>query len=171
MNKEIISFDTYRRLLEVFKELVLDNLKDSLISLVLYGSVARGEAKRESDIDLLIIQRNTPEAYYKRLQPLIEAWQRLKETSEYKVLVGKRIIPYLSFLILSEEEAKENRYIFLDMIDGSIVLYDKEGFFEKKMVDIRNRLQTLGSRRVVLPDGSWYWDLKPDLIPGEAFEL
>jgi hypothetical protein len=29
----------------------------------------------------------------------------------------------------------------------------------------------LGSRRVFIADGSWYWDLKPDFRFGEAVEL
>jgi hypothetical protein len=29
----------------------------------------------------------------------------------------------------------------------------------------------LGSRRVELADGSWYWDLKPDWRPGEVVDL
>lgn len=171
MTNEAINFKDYQRLLEVFKGLVLDNLKNSLISMVVYGSVARGEAKKGSDIDILIIQKDAPEAYYKRLQPVMDVLEKLKETSEYKTLEGKNITPYLSFLILSEGEAKENRYIYLDMIESSMVLYDREGFFEKKMEELRRRLKFLGSRKIVLPDGSWYWDLKPDLVPGEAFEL
>lgn len=171
MDRDTINFKDYQRLLGTFKGFVLENLKNSLISLVVYGSVARGEAKRGSDIDILIIQRDAPESYYKRLQPVIDAQERLKETIEYKSIEKGDIIPYLSFLILSEEEAKENRYIFLDMLDSSIVLYDREGFFKKRMEELRRRLKSLGSRRIILPDGSWYWDLKPDLIPGEAFEL
>jgi hypothetical protein len=29
----------------------------------------------------------------------------------------------------------------------------------------------LGSRRIELPDGGWYWDLKPDWRPGEVVDL
>jgi len=29
----------------------------------------------------------------------------------------------------------------------------------------------LGSRKVILGNGSWYWDLKPDWKPGEVIEL
>jgi hypothetical protein len=32
-------------------------------------------------------------------------------------------------------------------------------------------MRALGSRRVYLADGSWYWDLKPDFRPGEVVEL
>jgi hypothetical protein len=79
--------------------------------------------------------------------------------------------PYLSYLVLSEEEADRNRYLYLDMIDEAILLYDPDGFFAERLQRLRERLAQLGARRVWLPDGSWYWDLKPDLKLGEEFEL
>jgi hypothetical protein len=62
------------------------------------------------------------------------------------------------------DEAKENRNIFLDMIDDSIILYDKNSFF-------KNRLVQLGSKKVILDDNTWYWNLKPDIEAGEIIEL
>ena len=41
----------------------------------------------------------------------------------------------------------------------------------RKLAALRRRLAELGSRRIELADGSWYWDLKPDLRPGEMIEL
>jgi len=73
--------------------------------------------------------------------------------------------------VLSEEEATENRYVFLDMVDDAVVLFEPEGFFARRMGELRRRLEELGARRIFLPDGSWYWDLKPDLTLGEVFEL
>jgi hypothetical protein len=32
-------------------------------------------------------------------------------------------------------------------------------------------MRALGSRRVYLADGSWYWDLKPDFRFGEVVEI
>ena len=41
----------------------------------------------------------------------------------------------------------------------------------RKLEQLRARLKELGSRRIELDDGSWYWDLKPDLQPGEVVTL
>jgi len=36
---------------------------------------------------------------------------------------------------------------------------------------LSERLKELGSRRVYLPDGSWYWILKPTIKRGEILEI
>jgi len=35
----------------------------------------------------------------------------------------------------------------------------------------KERLKVLGSKRIQLKDGTWYWDIKPDLEFGEIFTL
>lgn len=57
------------------------------------------------------------------------------------------------------------------MIDDSIILHDRDDFFKKRLKDMKNRLLQLGSKKVVLDDRTWYWNLKPDIRPGEAIEL
>ncbi|MFZ6017747.1 MAG: nucleotidyltransferase domain-containing protein [Nitrospirota bacterium] len=129
------------------------------------------QANKQSDIDLLIILKEAPQAYYKRLQPILEVREGLSRRSSYRKFERDGLYPYLSFLVLTEEESNENRYIFLDMIDSSIILFDRADFFKKRLDEIKVRLRELGAKRVLLEDGSWYWDLKPDLVPGEVFEL
>jgi len=74
-------------------------------------------------------------------------------------------------LVLSKEEAQKNRYIFLDMIEEAKVLHDQRGFFAGRLQELKKRLAEVGSRKICLLDGSWHWDLKPDLVLGEEFEL
>jgi hypothetical protein len=42
---------------------------------------------------------------------------------------------------------------------------------ENEFKAIKEKLKKLGSKKVVLPDSSWYWDLKPDMKPGEVIEI
>ena len=166
-----ITYQDYEVYLQAFKDGLLERLGDELIALVLYGSVARGEARPESDVDLLIILRDASPVYYERLKPILEVERALRISPRANTLRQKGLTPYLSYLVLSEEEARENRYIFLDMIEEARILYDREGFFARRLRELKERLMALGSRKVYLENGSWYWDLKPDLVLGEVFEL
>lgn len=166
-----IGYRQYREYLDALTKALVERLGDSLLAVVLYGSVARGTASETSDIDLLIVQRGAPSSYYERLEPVLEVEHALKEDRVFQDLAGRGLFPSLSPLLLSEAEAEENRYIFLDMVEEAVVLFDPEGFFASRMEELRQRLHELGARRIFLPDGSWYWDLKPDLVLGEVFEL
>jgi len=57
------------------------------------------------------------------------------------------------------------------MIEEGIILHDQGGYFARRLKALKERLAALGSRKVHLEDGTWYWDLKPDLVLGEVFEL
>ncbi len=157
------SYEDYKEILNKFTQHLRKRFGDNLISLVLYGSVARGTAKDESDIDLLIILKDAPAAYYERLEPVIEIELQMREVSG--------VPPIFSSLILSKEEAMENRNIFLDMIEDSIILYDEDDFFRNRLKAMKNRLQELGSQKFILKDNTWYWQLKPDMKAGEILEL
>lgn len=170
-DREDIGYQEYKELLCSFRELLREKLKDSLLSLVLYGSVARRKAKKESDIDLLIVQKSAPNVYYKRLKPFIETEMELRKSEVYEIARKRGLMPCLSCVILSQEEARKNRHLFLDMIEDSIILFDETGFFKNMIEELKHRLNSLGAKKVFLRDDSWYWDLKPDLVAGEVFEL
>ena len=55
--------------------------------------------------------------------------------------------------------------------EDGILLVDRGDFFRDVLDGLRERMRQLGSRRVFLGDGSWYWDLKPDFRFGEVVEL
>jgi predicted nucleotidyltransferase len=154
----------YKQLLNKFKRKLLARFKDKLVSLVLFGSVARGTARKESDIDLLIILKDAPDSYYERLKPVVEI-----ELEMRKNVIG--MPPIFSSMILSLDEAKQNRNIFLDMIDHSVILYDTNDFFKNRLSELKNRLDQLGSKKIILEDSTWYWNLKPDIVAGEVLEL
>jgi predicted nucleotidyltransferase len=164
-------FEHYQDYLQTLTQALIEGLGDVLLAIVLYGSVARGTASTVSDIDLLIVQQQSSSSYYERLAPVLAIERALRDSETLHTLVQEDLCPYVSFLLLSKEEAQENRYIFLDMVEEAIILYEQDGFFTKRMAELGRRLQELGAKRVVLPDGAWYWDLKPDLIVGEVFEL
>lgn len=52
--------EPYITLLNNMVKIMKEEFKDDLISVVLYGSVARGDNRNDSDVDLLIIIKNLP---------------------------------------------------------------------------------------------------------------
>ncbi len=158
------SITNYKQILNKFKRKLLIRFGDDLISLVLFGSVARGTARKESDIDMLIILKDAPDSYYERLKPVIDIELELRNDIE-------GMLPTFSSIILSMDEAKQNRNIFLDMIDDSIILYDTNNFFKNRLTELKKRLDQLGSKKIILDDNTWYWNLKPDIEAGDIIEL
>ncbi|HJH25577.1 MAG TPA: hypothetical protein C5S37_02130 [Methanophagales archaeon] len=47
--------EKYQEAVEEFVRRVLERYEDKIDSIILFGSVARGEAKEDSDIDILVI--------------------------------------------------------------------------------------------------------------------
>jgi len=161
-------YDIYKEFLEVLLETLKGRANDGLLSVVLYGSVARGKAKPESDIDLLILY-NKEKIDLNKIFPkiIIEA----RETKEYKELFEKGIYAEVSPYIVTVEELRENPLILLDIMDEGIILYEKGKCFRELMNKFKEKLEELGSRKVYLEDGSYYWELKPDWKPGEEVEI
>lgn len=143
-------------------------LGDDLLAMACFGSVARGEARPESDLDLYVVTRT-------RVQSLIdsrlEQVRRLRETPEYQALVREGYRPDTVPIYHTAAELAAHPWILLDIADHGVILYDPEGLLDRELNAVRRRLRELGSKRVERPDGSWYWDLKPDWRPGDLVEL
>ena len=52
------------------------------VSLVVYGSVARCEARADSDMDLLVVIENLPRSTFRRLELFEDAEERIKPLLE-----------------------------------------------------------------------------------------
>lgn len=56
---KLVRFSDYKSLLDSFVSLMKQSMGENLISIVLYGAVARDQATLESDVDLLLILKET----------------------------------------------------------------------------------------------------------------
>lgn len=143
-------------------------LGDNLTSLVLFGSVARGQVHGDSDIDLLLVCRSLPQGAFRRQEMLQPIRERL-EADLYDLWRQGYHVDF-SELLMNETEAQQPHLLYLDMTEDAILLFDGEGFFAEVLDRIRKRLRELGSHRRQL-GGIHYWDLKPDFQPGEEIIL
>jgi predicted nucleotidyltransferase len=143
-------------------------LGDDLLAVACFGSVARGEPGPESDLDLYVVTRTR---IARLLDPRLERTHRLRETPEYQTLVREGYRPDPMPIFHTAAKLATHPWILLDIADHGVVLYDPDGILARELEAVRNRLRELGSKRIERPDGSWYWDLKPDWRPGETIEL
>ncbi|MGC9019876.1 MAG: nucleotidyltransferase domain-containing protein [Candidatus Methanodesulfokora sp.] len=133
-----------------------------LTSIALYGSVARGTAKENSDIDILIVSNDFSGSIGKRVELLFKIEKELKYELEW--LRKHNIYTGFSFYPLKEEEALKKPLLFLDMVEDAIILYDKDRFLETILTEIKAEILRLGVKRVYIEKDSWYWDLKPYML-------
>jgi predicted nucleotidyltransferase len=158
----------HKRTAEGFVEILKNMLGDDLVSVVLFGSVAKGEAKSDSDIDLLIVAENLPRSMLARADIVIEAEKKLFDAMGKDLAPSER--PMIAAIMRTPEEASSPVPLYLDMVDEAILLFDRDGFFAGVLSKLRDRLRTLGAKRLVLGNVR-YWDLKPDYRPGDVVEL
>lgn len=141
---------------------------ERLVAIAIFGSAGRGTARPDSDIDLLVVARGLPDGRVARNQD----FNRVEDALEpaFAVVRGKGCSWYLSVVFKTPEELALGSPLLLDMTDDARVLYDPEGVLAGALDRLRERLAQLGARRV-WRGSAWYWDLKPDYVPGEVFEI
>jgi predicted nucleotidyltransferase len=132
-----------------------------LISVVLFGSSARGEARAESDIDVMVVVRGLPRSRFERYRSFADLAREVSEEFEERV----------SLIVSTPEEAERVKPYYLGMLSGHSILRDRGGFFAAVLGRLQRRLGELGASRYVDEDGYEYWDLKPDWKPGDVVRL
>lgn len=162
--------DEYIRYVHVIATLLQEQLKERLVSVVLFGSAVRGKAGVESDVDLLIVATDYA-PFASRFDPFTAIDEALRASQAYLDLISKRLGTTISPIPLTVEEVDRTPPILLDLVTDGLIIYDREGFMARKLRALREKLRALGARRVALEGGGWYWDLKPDYKLGEVVEL
>lgn len=160
---------------ERFKELqdrLLSETKtfygETLVSVVVFGSVGRGTQTFNSDVDVLIIARNLPQGRIKRVRAFEMVENNL--TPFLRSIEGGGITSCISPIFKTPEETERGSLLFLDMVEDACILFDRGNYFSSFLKRLKDRLHTLGAKRVWMGN-AWYWNLKPDYKPGEVFEL
>jgi uncharacterized protein len=134
-----------------------------LTSLLVFGSVGRGTASPDSDLDLLVIAEDLPHGRMARVREFEAVEQTLTSAGNLSTV-------RLSPVIKTPQEAALGSPLFLDMVEDAKIIFDRGGFMQQLLSDLRSRLEKLGARRI-WRGNAWYWDLKPDYKPGEVFEI
>ncbi|MDG6991423.1 MAG: nucleotidyltransferase domain-containing protein [Nitrososphaerota archaeon] len=161
----------YHPLLRDYCELLSASYGERLEGVVLFGSVARGDWTKVSDIDLLVVVDGWESLGDRaRLEELSAAKGRLAGYRSHAEAVRNGFAPAIHELPLVPAELREFRTVYLDIALDGIVLFDRTGKLKDFVRETRAKAGAAGSRRVVSPDGAFYWVLARPR-PGEVVEL
>ncbi|MHB8926682.1 MAG: nucleotidyltransferase domain-containing protein [Bacillota bacterium] len=139
-----------------------------LVSIVLFGSTARGTPGPESDIDVLIVADPLPAGRLKRVAEFEAVESGLG--AALRSMKDKGLGVSLSPVFKTPDEVKMGSPLFLDMVEDGQILFDRGDFMKVYLQRLRERLQALGARKVEYR-GAWYWDLKPGYRRGDVIDL
>jgi len=108
-----------KKTLDLFVEKVKEYEGDNLLRIILFGSVARGEANKNSDIDVLIILKECP--FVKRMKIC-----DISADVEWDMDFNENA--YLQTLAMSEEESRGLNFysLMINVNREGVVLYDSE---------------------------------------------
>ena len=154
-------FDLAKRYAAKAKEI----LGDRLVSIALFGSVARGQAGPGSDIDLFVVLQEASSGMLSRRRLLDPVRQSL--TPELERFWKQGIYVDFVEVIRTRSEARKFHPLYLDMSREAILLYDRDRFLETLLAMLKKQLERDGAERKVMGN-FWYWDLSGSSIPEEA---
>jgi len=123
---------------------------ENLVSIILFGSYARGNFRESSDIDFLVIVKDLPEKWKERKKLFEEAIRRISEK------YGK----YTEVIPLTEKEFISNlmhsNSLFITFFLGHKVLFDRNFFTP----NFKNFAIALSKERYLYYEGGEKWEIK-----------
>jgi len=140
----------------IFREIVncyKDYLSNHLVSIVLFGSHARGDAKETSDFDLFVIAEELPVKVFQRILFIRKPLKG--QFAERICIIAKT----------PEEVLKNLPPLFLDLGLDGIILFDKDNFFKNLQTKIREIIQQAGLQRKKV-NGEFYWEWQTPPLKG-----
>lgn len=137
-------------------------------SVAVYGSVARGTMRPDSDIDLMIVAEPLPNGRFARAAEFEAAEDLLAPVLKNARSAGVHTL--LSAIIKTPDELRRGSFLHLDMTDQARILHDTNGLLRSYLDGLAARLKAMGAHRVT-KGGGYYWVLKPDYQPGDRIEL
>jgi predicted nucleotidyltransferase len=130
-----------------------DYLSNHLVSIVLFGSHARGDVKETSDFDLFVIAEELPVKVFQRILFIRKPLKG--QFAERICIIAKT----------PEEVLKNLPSLFLDLGLDGIILFDKDNFFKNLQTKIRKIIQQAGLQRKKV-NGEFYWEWQTPPLKG-----
>jgi hypothetical protein len=160
--------EAFSRILEALPEACAARYGSRLVSLAVFGSVARGVPRADSDVDLLVVARDLPQGRIPRVREFDAVEEILSPSLRTAAEAG--VHTTLAPVLKTPEEVERGSPLFLDMTEEVLMLFDRDEYLGRYLERLSSRLAALGARRI-RKGGGYYWLLKPDYRPGDVIEL
>ncbi len=158
----------FSKIVEDIKNEAVKLFEENLKALILFGSVARNTAHKNSDIDLLFVFEKLPTKRYERTKLIVKLEEKIDSQLSNMRKEGQATC--ISPVIKSIEEASYLCPLYLDLLEDAIILFDKDKNFEKTLSRLRIALDKTKGRRI-WKGKRWYWELKPNVKFGELIDI
>jgi predicted nucleotidyltransferase len=156
-------------MIPILSNCVKEVFENSLVSLALFGSVARGDYKLDSDIDIFITIEDIPKSRSERSHLILNNLIPLyKERGER--IYPDVVLPELHSVLRDKAQVLEGGFLYLDLVSEAKILVDRDGFFENHLERFGKKMKEWGSQKYIEQDG-YYWIVKPGLQNGEILDL
>lgn len=160
--------ETYEKLLAELAGAVTEVYGERLHALAIYGSVARGTMRPDSDVDLLLVAEPLPKGRLAR----VTEFDAVEARMQAPLAEAKRhgVDAFLSPVFKTPAELHRGSFLFLDMTDQARILFDRDACLESYLADLAARLRAMGAQRIS-SGGGYYWRLTPTFKPGDKIVL
>lgn len=137
-----------KELITVFSRKI-QKLPHRIVAAILFGSWAKGNAREDSDVDLLIVVENVHPERRKRIPDIT----RLKRTLALD-------LP-LDILLMTRRECQDNfrshNPLFLDIATEGVILFDPDGFLQNLISETRAYIR---ERNLVQLSDGWQFPVR-----------
>jgi uncharacterized protein len=123
---------------------------EQLVSVILYGSYARGNARTFSDIDLFVVLNEVP-----------RDWNSIFALEHEVSRIGRGLGKKVQGQVLSRDDVtcsiESSTLIMLEVFDAHRILIDRDGFFAEQMQNFTAQIHQRGIRKL-----GQIWRVPPD---------
>ena len=170
-------FENYDRIPYIFQNylysyisLLKERFNNKIISVILYGSVARGKWSYESDIDLLLIFSNEISDISELNKTLTNITVGLEKKLVLKDGNNNPIYCSLQEYPILLKELNNFRTLFYDIAMDGIILFDRSNIGFNFIRKMKQRIIDKKIKRIFISDKNFYWK-RNDVQFGEEIEL
>ena len=126
---------------------IKNRLGEGVLSIVLFGSMTRGDFTESSDIDVLVIARNLPDDWRDRDKIVLEL-------AEIGFRYGRPVHITLTDEYEMNASIEQGAPLVFGLHDANEVVFGRDGFFEKLMKRFDDNMKRWGVRKI--RNGEWF---------------